>query len=221
MLSTRRQPAFSLLELVIVLVVMIGLLAIVWPNLQRPLSRTTLSEAAQVLREVIDETRYQATVQGVPQFVHLSQGLGEFQSGTIEAFLAAGGNDFGSSGSTVAKVKQWKLPAPVVVGGVSWALDSRSMGSDAFTVEDGGLMRTTANKPVGAASDDAPSASATLLSDTASGNEAGLSSGLDWWLPFLATGQGRDARIELRDNTIQQSLTVTYEAATGALEISR
>lgn len=221
MFFTRRQPAFSLLELVIVLVVMIGLLAIVWPNLQRPLSRTTLSEAAQVLREVIDETRYQATVQGVPQFVHLSQGLGEFQSGTIEAFLAAGDNDSGNAGVTLAKIKQWKLPSPVVVSGVSWALDSRSMDSDPFSAEAGRLTQPADNNPRGLAGDTASAASARLLSGTASGSETGLSTGLEWWLPFLATGQGRDARIELRDNSIQQSLTVTYEAATGALEISR
>ncbi len=221
MFPTRRHPAFSLLELVIVLVVMIGLLAIVWPNLQRPLSRTTLSQAAQLLREVIDETRYQATVQGVPQFVHLSQGQGEFQSGTIEAFLAAGDNDSGSAGATLAKVKRWKLPSPVIISRVSWAFDSRSMGSDEFSAEDGTLMRPTDNNPRDAASDATSSASATRLSDNLLDSEAGLSSGIEWWLPFLATGQGRDARIELRDNSIQQSLTVTYEAATGALEISR
>ena len=39
-----------MLELMIVLVVMVGLLAIAWPNMQRPLRRTTLNEAAQVLR---------------------------------------------------------------------------------------------------------------------------------------------------------------------------
>lgn len=217
MFPTRRQPAFSLLELVIVLVVMIGLLAIVWPNLQRPLSRTTLSEAAQVLREVIDETRYQATVQGVPQFVHLSQGEGEFQSGTFEAFLAA--SDEGlkasavtarqpnsatdSSRSAVASVKHWKLPPAVIVADVSWSLDNRARDPLSRTVEKVQSANVSAEVSAGLSAD-GPGAT-----------------GVDWWLPFLATGQGRDARIELHDHSIQQSLIVTYEAATGALEISR
>ncbi|MEZ6076030.1 MAG: hypothetical protein R3C56_10270 [Pirellulaceae bacterium] len=45
-----KSRAFTLLELVIVLLLMVGVLAVVWPNLQRPLQRTSLDEAAQMVR---------------------------------------------------------------------------------------------------------------------------------------------------------------------------
>ena len=74
-LNTHRVVrGFSLLELMIVLVVMVGLLAIAWPNMQRTLRRTTLNEAAQVLREAIDEGRYEAITTGKPIFVQMQQG---------------------------------------------------------------------------------------------------------------------------------------------------
>ncbi len=229
----RDQPAFSLLELIIVLVVMIGMMAIVWPNLQRPLSRTTLSEAAQILRDAIDESRYQASVRGVPQFVHLSQGQSEFESGTFDAFLSAESSFNGrldvsqvalNSTNTVSSkdelnngpVKSWRLPPTVVISRVHWTLDL----AEAKSFEP--------NQETTSSSDDATTATTSItdvrgevVMEPIDDSIESMATDLQWWLPFSATGQGRDARIELFDNSIEQSLTVTYEAATGALEISK
>ena len=83
----RLRPAFSLLELIIVLMVMIGLMAIVWPNLQRPLSRTSLDEGAQTVRNTLDESRYQATLAGTPWFIKLDIGSSSLSAGPFAAFL--------------------------------------------------------------------------------------------------------------------------------------
>ncbi len=82
------RAGFSLLELIIVLMVMISLLAIAWPNLQRPLRRQPLGEAAELLRTAIDESRYKAITEGHPQFVLLRQGSKEIQSGSFESFAS-------------------------------------------------------------------------------------------------------------------------------------
>lgn len=91
--------AFTLLELVIVLSLMVGLLAVVWPNLQRPLQRTSLEEAAQMVRDAIDESRNQAALRGAPYFVQLHQGSSQLHSGCFESFLDS---DFQSSDFTAA-----------------------------------------------------------------------------------------------------------------------
>ena len=84
-----KSRAFTLLELVIVLLLMVGVLAVVWPNLQRPLQRTSLDEAAQMVRDAIDESRYQAALHGAVQFVQLQQGSSQLHSGSFDGFLGS------------------------------------------------------------------------------------------------------------------------------------
>ncbi|MCA9131807.1 MAG: hypothetical protein KDA45_01575 [Planctomycetales bacterium] len=225
--APRRTPAFTLLELVIVLLVMVGMLAVVWPNLQRPLRRTTLDEAAQMLRDAIDENRYQAMLLGQPRFIHLQQGSSELLAGTFAGFTASssGGLPLADSsqgesasprnaaGATAgptspAAVRSWQLPATVVVSQVRWTLDILLSPE-----EDPGT-------PAGA-TDSSPAGTDSLLSDGESTLASLASSGQSWWLPLTASGQGRDATIELFDTSIEETLTVTYAAATGALEIRR
>ena len=87
--SSRRRTwrsGFSLIELIIVLVVMTGLLAIVWPNLQRPLRRSAISQAAGALRESIDQARYRALTAGQVWLVRLEVGSDTIEYGSFEAF---------------------------------------------------------------------------------------------------------------------------------------
>jgi prepilin-type N-terminal cleavage/methylation domain-containing protein len=228
-----RTSGFSLLELIIVLMVMVSLLAIAWPNLQRPLRRTTLSEAAQTLRSAIDDSRYQAITTGTPVFVQLQQGEGSVRAGSFNGFM----NDeaeLGSMGSTlqpatikpatinpssnrslqagppVEAIRTWTLPPSVVISDVRWTLEPPAE-------EEFGLGET---------STDSDSAVAEVQSDAmlASGLDQaggfnGAAGGQTWWLPLVATGQGRDAAIVLLDTSIDEEITVTFASATGALEI--
>ncbi len=153
-LNTRRfVRGFSMLELVIVLVVMVGLLAIAWPNIQRPLRRTTLNEAAQVLREAIDEGRYEAITTGKPIFVQMQHGNHEVRTGSFANFANAEDMDSplntsslvaNSNPSTVLTnatatapqglglkthsegrtPRTWRLPESIVITEVNWTSDS-------------------------------------------------------------------------------------------------
>jgi prepilin-type N-terminal cleavage/methylation domain-containing protein len=84
---------FTLIELIIVLVIMVGALAIAWPNLQKPLGRVKLDEASQTLREAIDESRHQAIRQNQSILIRLRKGATEVQSGSIDSFAEQLGNE--------------------------------------------------------------------------------------------------------------------------------
>ena len=223
-----RQSGFSLLELIIVLMLMISLLAIAWPNLQRPLRRTTLSEAAQTLRSAIDDIRYQSIVTGKPLFIELRQNDGLIRAGSFDDFMNRDAAGVGTTRPTAqpiqptdsmqsragqlsaihqSSLKTWTLPKPVVISLVRWTL--------AAPVEEFGP---------------APIVESNAVAEVQSDSMVDLDSNLQldrgalpqsWWLPLVPTGQGRDAAITLHDSTVNQQITVTFASATGALEISR
>jgi prepilin-type N-terminal cleavage/methylation domain-containing protein len=212
-----RENGFSLLELIIVLMVMVSLLAIAWPNLQRPLRRTALNEAAQTLRSAIDDSRYQAITTGEPVFVELRQGEELVRAGAFDSFLnseaalaltdARSGAPLPSpqTGGTQllaasqSTIKTWRLPDSVVISDVRWTL--------AAPVQDYSLGLTTESNAVAEVQSEA-------MLDLE--REAAQQT---WWLPLVATGQGRDAAIVLIDTSVNEEITVTFVSATGALEI--
>lgn len=97
--APQKRPGFSLLELIIVLMVMVGLLAVAWPNLRRPLERTTAREAAQGVRDAIEQSRHQAATEGQIRFVHLRRGESRLWTGNFDGFLAT--EEFGLEASGV------------------------------------------------------------------------------------------------------------------------
>lgn len=225
-LSSRHRRAFSLLELIIVLVVMIGLMAVVWPNLQKPLSRTSLDEATQVVRTAIDESRYQATLAGTPWFVKLQVGAPVIHAGTFQTFMEADTDDVSgdlsgglansvsnsvsgslSDSSNMTKaphVRAWQLPDSVVISDVSWQLVDATQRS-ATSVDDRSLNSSPASE----------------LDPVPELQEATLQEATIHWLPIVASGRGRDATVVLWDQTTQQSARVVFVASTGAIEVLR
>lgn len=247
LLRTRRSVrGFSLLEVMIVLVLMVGLLAIAWPNLQRPLRRTTLNEAAQVLREAIDEGRHAAIATGEPIFVQMQQGNHEVRTGSFANFTNT--DDLGASAkesslgagtfpsavhrnhaesrhglgtenhSDGATPRTWRLPDSIVIAEVNWT-------SELVTDEvNGSTLPSTsdslANDAKGSWIEDSDTAKIGSTDSEAAIAAMGTSHN-DWWLPISATGQSRSASIVLYDTSIHEKITLTYASATGALEIVR
>lgn len=82
------RKGFSLLEMMIVVVLLAGILAIAWPSIARPMRKAELSQATQKLREAIEDGRYQAMMTGAPVFLHIQQGENELRSGGIDSLIA-------------------------------------------------------------------------------------------------------------------------------------
>jgi type II secretory pathway pseudopilin PulG len=60
MVFYHKRYAFSLLELMIVLIIMIGVIAISWPNLTKKLNYSKKKTFEQKVKETIDKARYQS-----------------------------------------------------------------------------------------------------------------------------------------------------------------
>ena len=216
-LNTRRfVRGFSLLELMIVLVVMVGLLAIAWPNMQRTLRRTTLNEAAQVLREAIDDGRYEAITTGKPIFVQMQQGNHEVRTGSFANFANA---------EDAETPRAWRLPESIVITEVNWTSDSITDANDESTFgSDADPMASDANSSTKENRATKENRDATLANGSTDSEATIATIGTphsDWWLPISATGQSKNASIILYDTSIHETMTVTYASANGALEIVR
>jgi prepilin-type N-terminal cleavage/methylation domain-containing protein len=262
------RRGFSLLELMIVVVLIAGILAIAWPSIARPMRKAELSEATQKLREAIEDGRYQAMMSGEPVFLQITEGDSQLRSGGIDALIngelsedtneldSVGASSASSSavaskstaptqakglqglngseseaghGTTGVTPRVWKLPENIVVTSVQWMdqdSDQDDFGSSSFS---SGSESTTGSL---AGSGDA--ASGYSSSGSAESGYGGGATGSGeysdpatngshekWCLPMTAQGRGRDAEITLLDKRARQTLTVSFTAATGELEIVR
>lgn len=234
----RTRPAFTLLELVIVLVIMVGLTAIAWPNLARQLRKSELRESAQLLRSAIEECGYRAASDGKPAFLKLveSSGVVELIAAsdlTREAAKSTGEtasdpefetettqNDFlGSTSDTdipgASTNRSWEFSGAVVVRSVRWQIESVQPPS-------GPVLNLDSTGEEAFDYSDPPQAEVDTEAELF-GLEETLSSGRVWWMPFVApstpSGVGREATIELYDSASEESLRVTYEPASGRVEV--
>lgn len=240
----RSTRGFSLLELMIVLVVIAGLLALAWPNLQRPLKRAGLSQATQQLREVIDESRYQAISKGTPVFIRLKLGESQVVAGGFDTFAstnpsttaeALGRDLLAPDTSPVSKdsrdparvaPKVWKLPDSIVISDVVW---SDGLADETSNEPDSGLSEgdaapsppsdsnTTGNRE----SSGAGGSGRAEIEQMAEGFDSVQGSEQIWWLPVSSLHQGRDVEITLWDKNSHESMRVSLSSATGELEIHR
>lgn len=227
---------FTLIELIIVLVIMVGALAIAWPNLQKPLGRVKLDEASQTLREAIDDSRHRAIRQNQSILIRLRKGATEVQSGSIDSFAEQMGNQTGATSGPVGNTQSksasgdlvteaephvWKLPDDVVVVNVE-RID------DVPTSDD--TRYTSGPKPDSAESQNTNSGSLAYRSEAekpyTAPEDFSVESDLDgseqeWWVPLNAMGVGSDAKITLLDKSTKKTIYVSYSSTTGGLEISR
>ncbi len=66
-----RRAGFSLLEILLVLVLMVGILAIVWPAIGRSLASTDLRESGSLLRDALADARRLALESGEPVLLRI------------------------------------------------------------------------------------------------------------------------------------------------------
>ncbi|MBX3422656.1 MAG: type II secretion system protein [Pirellulaceae bacterium] len=214
------RAAFSLLELMIVLSVMVGATALVWPSLSKPLQRSALSEAAQGLRDVLDQTRHQALERGQVHMVELAAGSSQVTYGSFDQ-LAQSLDANRSHGSTAAQTlsrfdaatqasaSRYRFPTNVVIDQVYWSITAPVTDFSSTDGAVGTLLPTTDGAPT-----------TLVMQQNLSTEEFDPSaSPKTWWLAIAADGLGRDAHIRLRDQQVNQTITVLYRAMTGAVEI--
>jgi prepilin-type N-terminal cleavage/methylation domain-containing protein len=235
---------FSLLELMIVLVVIVGLLALAWPNLQRPLKRAELSQATQQLREVIDESRYQAIAKGQPVFIRLKQGDSEVVAGGFESFASTDSpttsesleNNLRPSGSFLPSnesrdpatvvPKVWKLPENIVISDVVWS-DSLEYQTAEESSSDSSTSDASATGLYGSKNDqdfkswDNDGSGRADIEQMPDSFDLRGEAEQVWWLPVSSLHQGRDVEITLWDKNSHESMRVSLSSATGELEIHR
>ncbi|XZE21441.1 pilus assembly FimT family protein [Pirellulaceae bacterium SH449] len=212
---------FSLIEIMIVLVILAGALAIAWPNLQKPLGRVKLDEASQTLREAIDESRHRAMSQNQSVLIRLRKGAHEVQSGSIDSFAEQLAGDLNGAAAPLStkQPQVWKLPSDVVVMNVESIDDVPVQDEFGFS---GGVSPSSeissrgdssASKAVNANQASAPIGMG-LKTDFDSGDQ-------EWWVPLNAMGVGSNAKITLLDKSTKKTIHVSYSSTTGGLEISR
>lgn len=227
---------FTLIELIIVLVIMVGALAIAWPNLQKPLGRVKLDEASQTLREAIDESRHRAIRQNQSILIRLRKGATEVQSGSIDSFAEQMGNQTGATSGPVGDTQNqsasgdlvteaephvWKLPDDVVVVNVERIDDVPTSDDTRYAsgpTQDSSESRDT-NSGFRASRGDAEEPYAAPEDFSVESDLDGTEQ--EWWVPLNAMGVGSDAKITLLDKSTKKTIHVSYSSMTGGLEISR
>lgn len=243
----RRCSGFSLLELMIVLVIMVGILAVVWPNLRKPLESSAVREAAQIVRDAIDSARYQAAIEGEITFVRLQAAGVEVTSGSFASFLSEPETDLGTfpsnalsdrNAGTSSGRRRGMGTSPQRPGASALAAGKQSsrpprgwqLPTDVIVLDV--QWTTTPHLPIAADAMPAggsagletanrPTMLGSAITPTSPLMHGNGAEAQVWWLPFSPVGGGRDASIFLLDQRTRKTVSIRFESATGALEIVR
>lgn len=189
------RSAFSLLELMIVLTMMVAIGAVAWPSLRRPMADSSVQQAANQLRVQIADCRQSAAIGGQARLMRFEAGLTSVRRGPWNELVSqqlSDGNSVGGNRSAIGvseknqDVDSWELPIDIVVEEVQ--LDQRTY----VAAEDSSSL--SANREI---------------------TES------QWYLPFLPSGQTRDAVIVLRDSVTGSRVALEIEAVTGMMRTQR
>lgn len=187
------RSAFSLLELLIVLTVMVGLMAIVWPSLSRPLANGTLQQVGSEIREMLEVARHEAARTGRPRLLKVHPTSGSMQLLPLESILGREQVAEPAAGQT----KQ--LPTTVIIEEMAW-------GQPASTV-DGRSQSESTTKSHEAIPSRFANGERTVVRRTNPDDP--------WLIPFLPSGRSPDVTIVLRDTTNNRRLGISLQSATG------
>lgn len=229
--SRRHHLGFSLLELLIVLAVIAGLVAIAWPNLRKPLNDTPLSQAASNLRELFDECRYQAVLRGELTMLRLQQQSSAVVIGSWEALLAnqlelpppvpeAATDTNAAEKNLLLSPRrppfqfQFTLPPDIVVEQVVWSAAAPE-SSEPASPDDSEFSN---DSEFSGDSLSGPAQTAGFGSNTAL-QETELSDSGFWYVPFTPAGVSKDVSVVLQDTTTLKRIALQYKQGTGLMTI--
>ncbi|TWU38479.1 pilus assembly FimT family protein [Novipirellula artificiosorum] len=221
--------AFSLLELLIVLAIMVALAAVAWPSLRRPMADSTVHQAAAALRDQISSCRQAAAMHGQPRLMRFESGQSSVRWGTWTDLIAEQLRDASSleasplDASTLSAANNgeeslddasvtgglWELPIDVVIDDVQ--LDTQTYETPES------LPLTGLSEAVTQASED----ESFEWGDAAQSTDPLDENPTSWYLPFLPNGQTRDAVIVLRDVVSGSRVALEIDAVTGMMRTSR
>ena len=178
--EAKRTRAFSLLELLIVLAVMAGVSALVFPSLARPLAENEVQRAAAALRDEISQCRNRAVFGNQMLLIRFLAGEDQIQAGTWQSLMADSNGSPDNSGQS-GSLRSYRLPVGIVIERVEWPEPTNSLHSELLD----SVPRDSANLTL--------ESDATSLGDESSSDV--------WYLSYLPTGRCGDCQIILRDTS--------------------
>ena len=224
------RGGYSLLELLIVLTVLVGLLAIAWPSLSKPLANSDLLEAGNQLRTQLSEARLLAIHSGEPVIVRIEcdsgmitfanwhQAMGPLTLSDADPLDESGEAmvleevDTPEIESASGAANVWAIPEGIVVDRVirqeSTSNQNALRGTlgfgDPLDRENGTELETD------------------LLSETdGTGFEESIADPRISWVWFLPQGQACEATLYLVDQDARRELKVQIHAWSGGVELGR
>lgn len=82
-----QRRAFTLLELMVVLAIMVAVLAVAWPRMRGRLNLVAPREAAMQLKTDLVQARQQSVLTGEPWLVRIERGTRNYELGPLSAFV--------------------------------------------------------------------------------------------------------------------------------------
>ena len=234
------RGGYSLLELLIVLTVLVGLLAIAWPSLSKPLANSDLLEAGNQLRTQLSEARLLAIQSGEPVIVRI-----ECKSGMItfanwhqamRPLTLSDADPLDESGeamvleevdtpeieSTSGAANVWAIPEGIVVDRV--IRQESTSNQDAFNrdASNQDALRGTLGLGDPLDRENGTELETDLLPETdGTGSEESIANPRISWVWFLPQGQACEATLYLVDQDARRELKVQIHAWSGGVELGR
>ena len=224
------RGGYSLLELLIVLTVLVGLLAIAWPSLSKPLANSDLLEAGNQLRTQLSEARLLAIQSGEPVIVRIEcdsgmitfanwhQAMGPLTLSDADPLDESGEAmvleevDTPEIESASGAANVWAIPEGIVV--------DRVIRQESTSNQD--ALRGTLGLGDPLDRENGTELETDLLSETdGTGFEESIADPRISWVWFLPQGQACEATLYLVDQDARRELKVQIHAWSGGVELGR
>ena len=234
------RGGYSLLELLIVLTVLVGLLAIAWPSLSKPLANSDLLEAGNQLRTQLSEARLLAIQSGEPVIVRIecNSGMITFANWhqAMRPLTLSDADPLDESGeamvleevdtpeieSTSGAANVWAIPEGIVVDRV--IRQESTSNQDALNRDDSNqdALRGTLGLGDPLDRENGTELETDLLPETdGTGFEESIADPRISWVWFLPQGQACEATLYLVDQDARRELKVQIHAWSGGVELGR